>query len=399
MPLRASVRLSVCPFVRLCAEGALSEAVQVPMPRVPRRRLVRRVARAMAWLAGLVVLLTGVAWVLSADVRYVLRAGVEEAGILLRARPIAEVAADPRTDTATRGKLLLVLGARSWAAGSLGLAAGETYTTYSELPRDTLVVVLSASPFDRLAAYTWKYPIVGRVPYKGFFRYEQAAAEARKLERLGMDTYLRLAGAFSTLGWFNDPLLSTVVEEDSADLAATVIHEIFHNTLFIPGHVDFNESLANFVGYRGAEAFFRARGDAHNAERAAARWRDELRLARFYAWLSGELERLYASGASPAAMRGRRVEVFRTAAEALSGHLAAEFETLDGRRLAARPLNNAVVLAARIYRTRLELFDAVLAEHGGDLSRAVTAIRARTAGSGDPWASLSAGAVTDRRSE
>lgn len=353
-----------------------------------RRRGWRRPLRWVGVLVLAALLLVGAGWILSADVRYVVRAGVEEAGILLRARPIAEAAADTTINAATRGKLLLVLGARSYAAESLGLAAGATYTTYSELPRDTLVVVLSASPFDRLAAYTWRYPIVGRVPYKGFFRYEQAATEARKLERLGMDTYLRLAGAFSTLGWFNDPLLSTVVEEDSADLAATVIHEIFHNTLFIPGHVDFNESLANFVGYRGAEAFFRARGDQHNAERAAARWRDELRLARFYAWLSAELERIYASGASPSRLRGQRVEVFRTAAAALAGHLAAEFETLDGRRLAARPLNNAVVLAARIYRTRLERFEAVLAEHGGDLKRAVAAIRARTAGGGDPWAAL-----------
>lgn len=355
--------------------------------RRPRRGIVRRVGRALGWTALGLLLLLALGWLASADVRYLMRAGVEEALILAARRPIAEVAADPATDAETRGKLLLVLSARGFA-DSLGLAAGATYTTYSRVRRDTLVLVLSASRVQRLASHTWTYPIVGRVPYKGFFAFDQAAAEARKLERLGMDTYLRVANAFSTLGWFNDPLLSTILNEDSTDLAATVIHEIFHNTLFLPGQVAFNESLANFVGYRGAEAFFVARGDRHNAERAAARWRDELRLARFYAWLGEQLERVYASGATGPALQARRHEVFSQARAALGGYLAAQFETIDGRRLAERPLNNAVVLAARIYRTRLDLFERLLAEHGGDLRRTIRVIRARAVGDGDPWAAL-----------
>jgi predicted aminopeptidase len=330
------------------------------------------------------------AWLGSRDVRYVVRAGIEEARILWARRPIADVVADAATDAATRGKLLLVLAARDFARDSLGLAAGETYTTYSKLRRDTLVLVLSASRYDRIAVYLWHYPVVGRVPYKGFFSFAEARREARRLEQRGMDTYLRPSGAFSTLGWFNDPLLSTIVAEDSADLAATVIHEILHNTLFVPGHVDFNESFAEFVGYRGAERFFLARGDGRNAERAAARWRDELRLARFWESLEGQLEQLYAPGIAGPALREERQRVFRLALDRMAGPLARQLETIDGRRMAERPVNNAVVIAQRFYRTNLERFERRLAQQQGDVKAAVAAIRRDVAGAADPWSALGA---------
>lgn len=360
-------------------------------------RRLRRLPRILVIAVLVLAALFAAGWLASGDVRYIARAAVAEAGILARRRPIERVVADSTTDAATRGKLLLVLAARSYAADSLGLAAGRTYTTYSPINRDTLVLVLSAAPADRLQPYTWRYPIVGRVPYKGFFSFDLAARESRKLEGAGLDVYLRVANAFSTLGWFNDPLLSTIVREDSVDLAATVIHEIFHNTLFIPGQVDFDESVASFVGYHGAAALFRSRGDSANAARAAARWRDEVRLSRFYAALAERLERLYSSGRSGRALFEERNRIFRAAADEMAGPLAAQLETISGRRLAERPLNNAVVLAHRAYVKDLERFDSLLAAEGGDLERTIAVIRRRTAGGGDPWAALGGGRRSDLR--
>lgn len=349
---------------------------------------LRTVRRALAVLAASVLVAAAVAWLVSADVRYVVRAAYEEARILLRRRSIAALVADPSTDPATRAKLELVLAARAFAVDSLGLRAGRSYTTFVRVERDTLVLVLSASPSDRLAEHLWHYPVVGAVPYKGFFSATRAVEAVRRLEREGFDTYLRPSPAFSTLGWFADPLVSTVLRDDSVELAATVIHELLHNTVWVPGSVAFNESLANFVGYRGAEAFYRSRAEPGHAARAAARWRDERRLSRFYGALAARLDSLYASGAGRAALREARAHIFDEARSQLAGPVGRELETVDGARLAARPLNNAAVLATRLYLTDLGRFDALLAERR-TLRAVVADVAARARGiDGDPWGLL-----------
>lgn len=347
-------------------------------------------ARRLAGALLLIATLGGLfAWYASQDVRYVVRAAWEEARILLARRPIARLAADSTLDPAVRAKLALVLFARDFARDSLGLSPGETYQTYADVHRDTLVLVLSASRYDRLAEYYWTYPVVGRMAYKGFFSLEQAQREARRLERIGMDTYIRPAGAFSTLGWFDDPLLSTVLRGDSASLVETVMHETLHATMYVEGQTPFNESFATFAGLRGAELFFRTRGDTANARRALARWRDELRLARFYADLSLRLEQLYAPGIAGPTLREERQRLFRLAQAQLAGPLARSLETVDGRAMAERPMNNAVVIANRLYRTNLETFDRLLAARRGDLRASLDAVRGAVAAGGDPWQAVS----------
>jgi predicted aminopeptidase len=349
------------------------------------RVLFRTILKFVGAALGVLIVAAAAAWAASREVRYLTRAAVEEALILARRQPIAQVVADPATDAFTRGRLQLVLAARDFAADSLHLAARRTYTTYSRIGRDTLVLVLSASPSDRLAAYTWSYPIVGRVPYKGFFDRAGALAEAARLQRQGLDTYVRVSDAFSTLGWFNDPLLSTIVRADSVDLAATVIHEILHNTIWVPGNVPFNESLADFVGYRGAERFFLARGDRRSAAFAVARWQDEIRLAHFYDTLTASLERLYAGGLSGSRLEAERQRIFGAARDDLAGPVGRTLQTIDGRRLAERPLNNAVIVAARLYRTDLDRFESLFAGDGNDVVRAIADLKQRAA-AGDPWA-------------
>jgi len=321
----------------------------------------------------------GTAYVASEDVRYITRAGFEQTHILQARRPISKILADPKTDAATRGSLELVLAARDYAA-QLDFDAKETYTTYADVGRDTLLVVLSASPKNCLCPYTWKYPIVGRIPYKGFFDPEMARKETSKLDAMGYDTYLRPAAAFSTLGWFNDPLLSTAMTRDSVELAALVLHEIAHNTLYVKSATPFNESFAQLAGYRGAEAFFRSRGEPEAADKAAARWEDEVVLSGYYTALAARLDSLYQSTPDSAALAAGRASIAAWAREQLQGPIAQQLRSYRIGRISERPINNAQIISARIYRTRLDLFDRWYQKEGQDIKLAVKDLKAQLDG-------------------
>jgi len=315
----------------------------------------------------------GTAYLASDDVRYLTRAGIEETRILNAREPIAKLAADPRTDAALRGALGLVVASRDYAA-QLGLDAKQTYTTYADVGRDTLLLVLQAAPRDCICPHTWKYPIVGRIPYKGFFDLNAARREADRLAGRGYDIYLRPSSAFSTLGWFNDPLLSTAITGDSVELATTVFHEIAHNTLYVTSATPFNESYAQFVGYRSAQSFFRERGDTLLARRAADRWHDEIVLGDFYATLVSRLQSLYDTHPDSAALERGRAEAGAWARSELEGPVSAKLRTFTIGRLPERPVNNARLIGARIYRTRLDLFDKWYQQHGEDIKGSVSAL-------------------------
>ncbi len=315
----------------------------------------------------------GTAYLASDDVRYLTRAGFEETRILQSRKPIAKLVRDPSTDPALRQTLSLVLQTRDYAA-RLGLQAKETYTSYSDVGRDTLLLVLQAAPKDCICPYTWKYPIVGRIPYKGFFDSRAARREADRFTARGYDVYLRPSGAFSTLGWFEDPLLSTAISGDSVELAATVFHEIAHNTLYVKSATPFNESFAQMVGYRSAESFFRQRGDSANARQAADRWHDEIVLGDYYTALVRRLDSLYAQRPDSVALDAGRREAAVWARAQLMGPIGARFRTFRVGRLAERPINNAQLIGSRIYRTRLDLFDRWYDRHGRDVRRSVGAL-------------------------
>ena len=228
---------------------------------------------------------------------YVVKAGIAEARILRARRPITEVLADSTTDARMRAKLAYVLEARRFAADELGIDVGDSYTMFTQLDRDTLALVVSAAPKDQIAPVTWWFPIVGRVPYRGFFSLEDALDAEADLQAEGYDTYVRPTAAFSTLGWFNDPVLSSTLVADEVEVVTTVLHELAHQELFVPGQVGFNESFAEFVGRTAAIQFFCTRegggADSVKCLRAQQRWRDEQRFSVFLGDFVSDLETLY----------------------------------------------------------------------------------------------------------
>src|SRR4051794_32769870 len=352
---------------------------------VRRRRRWGRIIASLTGTALVVFLLTPTGCYLS-------RAGWEEAKILAGRRQIVRLVADSTTPPATRARLQLVLAARGFAADSIKLRTGDSFTTYSHLERDTLVLVVSGAYRDRLEAYTWWFPIVGRVPYKGFFDFGAAQDLARDLERRGFDSYVRPSAAFSTLGWFNDPLLSTTLRLDSMDLANTVIHEVTHNTFYKAGQAVFNESFANFVGARGAAWFFRTRGDSALAAFADADWEDDKRMGAFWASLYRSLDSAYKAhpGDSARAVRlAARDTVYVRGKAHLVRDVAPLLRTISVERAARiRIDNNAALLARRIYLTDLELFDRVWEREGHDLRKTIERVIGLAKDADDPYVAV-----------
>src|SRR5690606_16686498 len=142
---------------------------------------------------------------------YFAQAAIQESKILLRREPIAEVLEQPEISAQEQRKLKIVLAARDYAE-AIGLKPGDSFTQYTRLEQDTLAWVVMGSRKDAFELYTWWFPFVGSVPYKGYFSQAGAEREARRLERLGYETWVRGTDAISTLGWFNDPLLSTTLQ-------------------------------------------------------------------------------------------------------------------------------------------------------------------------------------------
>jgi predicted aminopeptidase len=347
------------------------------------------------WLGrGLLVLLALVVAYLALfqTGRYLVRAAIAEAKILARRQSITQLVADSSTRPDIAAKLRLVLDARRFAEDSLALRAKESFTTFSQLDRDTLVLVLSGAYRDKLEAKTWWFPIVGSVPYKGYFDFAAAQKAATALTADGFDAYLRPSPAFSTLGWFNDPLLSTSLRADSLDLAETVVHELTHNTYYAAGQAVFNESFANFVGARGAAKFFRVRGSAAAADQIDARWSDEKVMARFWAALYAEVDSAFRAHPSDSAARVlARDSIYARARRRLVDELGPQLRTIGPRSLERMRLDNAALLAHRIYNTDLDVFDAIFAMRESDVRSATTCvIELAKANTKDPYAALRA---------
>ena len=187
---------------------------------------------------------------------YYLKSAYHQIGLLTSAQNLDETLASDQLSATEKQKLMLVKKVKDFATTDLGLTANKNYTTYVQLNRPYVTYVVSAAPKWKLEHYLWSFPIIGSAPYKGFFNESEAQDEARSLEKENFDTYVRGVSAYSTLGWFKDPVLSSMLRYKDHDLVNTIIHESVHATLYIKNSADFNERLASFLGNKGTELFY-----------------------------------------------------------------------------------------------------------------------------------------------
>ena len=174
-----------------------------------------------------------------------------------RRMPIAEIIADPKVEEETKRKLKLAVHARQFAETELKLKSTSNYTSYVKLEQKYISYIVSISPKTELKHKLWSFPFVGDVPYKGFFSEQEAQDEAKTFDPNKFDSYVRGASAYSTLGWFDDPILSSMMRYSDHSLVNLIIHETTHATLYIPDNADFNERLATFIGNLGTELYFK----------------------------------------------------------------------------------------------------------------------------------------------
>lgn len=188
-------------------------------------------------------------------VSYGVKQGIGQIRLVNNARPISEIMQDSLTSDELKEKLFLVEEIKQFAIDSLGLNPSKNYQTLYDQKGKPLLWVVGACPSFRMEAYKWKFPVVGSLPYKGFFKKEDAVKEAEKLKKEGLDARIGTASAWSTLGFFKDPILSEMLNQSEGQIARLIIHELTHSTLYVKGDAQFNENLATFVGDEGAKIF------------------------------------------------------------------------------------------------------------------------------------------------
>jgi predicted aminopeptidase len=296
---------------------------------------------------------------------YVMHAAVGEIRLLSNAVPVQQVLADGSLNPSQKERVLLVSQIKEFGEKELGLKKTSSYETIYMGSAQSPIYTVAAAPKDKLTLKTWWFPVVGRVPYLGFFDLAEAQDEKQKLLQDDLDVIIGRAEAFSTLGWFSDPLTLNLIDGSEVDLAEIILHEMTHTTLYVKGQGEFNEGLAQIVGKWGAFLFFeKTRGPSHpQTIEAMASIEDERLFSSFLASVLDDLQRLYASTLPLEEKLREREKVFmrcRESFEDLKSHLKSQRFVHFGQA----PLNNAYLMAVSLYHRNFPLFEAVLKRDG-----------------------------------
>ena len=269
-----------------------------------------------------------------------------------------------------RNKLLLVSQIKAFGVKDLGLEKTNNYeTVYPHGSRNPIYVV-SASKKDAFSLKTWWFPIVGDLPYLGFFDLKKAREERARLVNENMDVYLGRAEAYSTLGWFQDPVTMNLIDGTTPGLVNTLLHEMTHATLYVNGQGAFNEGLAVLVGKVGAIQFFeKAFGTEHpftiKARDALA---DERLFSGFLNAFMAEMEGVYTLKVGYEEKMRIRAQVFETYHKGFE-ILKEDFKTREFVHFAITPPNNAYLMTVALYHRHFNLFEAVLKKEGGSVKK------------------------------
>lgn len=319
--------------------------------------------------AVLSILLTGITIYWSLIV-YGVEQGLGQLNIVRNARPVEEFMKDPNFPDSLKQKLRLIDEIRKYAIDSLGLKDTENYKTLYDQKGEEVMWVVTACEAFHFKPKTWDFPVVGTVPYKGYFNKDKAMAEAKKLKEEGWDVAVRNPGGWSTLGWFTDPILTGMLDRGEGDLASLIIHEMVHATLWVPDSVTFNENLASFIADTAAYDFLRAKygKTSPQYERYLYEDQDYRQFSAFILRAATHLDSVYESMSDsiPKEEKQKRKDAEIKAIVANMDTLHLRLTDKPSKRYEKRLPNNTYFMLYRHYQARQPVFKEEFSEkfHG-----------------------------------
>jgi predicted aminopeptidase len=294
--------------------------------------------------------------------------------LLADRKPIAKLVADPATDPKLKARLELALEARTYASDKLDLPRNGSYTSYADIGRPYVMWNVFATPEFSLSAVKHCFPIAGCVSYLGYYSQQGAQQQADELKTKGGDVYVGGVPTFSTLGWFDDPVISTMLRWDDGALVSSIFHELAHQKLYVAGDTAFNESYATFVEEEGLRQW-RSTHDLPS-DQGLGHERQEA-FTQLVLDTRERLTKVYASGLPPDQMRAAKQAEFE--------RLRSDYRSLrDARwpgwtgydRWIEEPINNAKLLPFGLYDHWVPAFAAIYAQHNRDWPAFFEAVKA-----------------------
>lgn len=301
------------------------------------------------------------------QVTYLLKSGIAQTNLLRKRVPIEEVLQRVDIDEGKKEKLRVVQEVRKFAEENLSLKVKKNYTSFVELERPYVSWAVSAASRWEMKHHLFWFPLVGSLPYKGYFVEADAQELADELKTKDLDTYVRGVSAYSTLGWTSDPVLSSMLRMEEHDLVELIIHETVHTTLYISSAADFNERLASFIGELGAQKFYESKGNALRIQKM----RDSSHDSRIFSeFVSGEIKSLEVAYADKTiSTEEHRTARFEEIKLRFKNDVAPRLKTGSFQNFPTRPLNNAVLLAYKTYWMDMSDFEAAFKKHGSNFAK------------------------------
>lgn len=332
-----------------------------------RRHRYKTIARALA-LAGIASALAG-----CTTVGYYVHLAAGEMAVLHARVPIKQLITDPHVDPALRARLKLALRARAFASDTLKLPRNKSYTTYADIHRPFVMWNVFATPALSLQPVEHCFPFAGCVAYQGFYHHDRAEALAAKLKQKGDDVWIGGVPAYSTLGHFADPLLSTMDRWSDDEMIGTIFHELAHQQYYIKNDTAFNESFATFVQREGLREW---RADNHLPPPDPAQADRQKQFTELVLATREKLKSVYASHVADAAKRERKVQIFADMHRHYEHLRDGDWHGYNGYdHWFDTPLNNAKLLPFGLYDRGVPAFAALFKLCDDDWTRFYSAVR------------------------